>query len=239
MQESKAKTILHYIESGTIIVLMLVLIAAVLRFYFQTLPIIHEETQNVGLVTVQNGAKTRALLDQLSKRLPEEQDKVGKVLDDTHQVLQDTHKVMQDTDTLIVKLGKNQDAISHQTVETLKALRAGINTTSEGVKSISDQTVKTEAALETTANAATQTAKSAAGTADAATDTAHSATTLVKAVTDPTVKSMQNVQAATGDFKDATADAKTWFHGLLHPKWPKAVWGEVKDFAAKTLGAWL
>ncbi len=221
-----------WVESAATTLLMVVLSALGVRVFFQTLPLLHAEAENISLVTVQNGAKTRMMLDQINRKLPEEQQKAGVVLDDTHQVLTDTDTTIRSINTLVKNLDKNQNELSGNAVIALNALKDGLTATAGSVKEIGDQTVKTEQAVASTADAATQTAKAATGTADASTKTAEAATTLVKDVHDPTVKAAQT-------FSDTVTEGQQFVHKLLHPRWPSVVFGEIKDFSAKVLGAWL
>ncbi len=221
-----------WVESMAVTLFMVVLSALGARVLFQTLPILHAEAENISLVTVQNGARTRMMLDQINKELPVEQRKVGVVLDDTHSVLTDTDTTVKSINTLVKHLDKNQDKLSGSAVDALNALKDGLTATAGSVKQIGDQTVKTEQAVASTADAATQTAKATTKTADASTKTAEATTTLVKGVQAPTIQAAQT-------FSDTLTEGQKYLHSMLHPKWPAMVFGEIKDFGARVLGAWL
>ena len=223
------------IESAAVTLFMAVLIALGIRVFFITLPRLDlemTEAQNMSLIAIQNGAVLRQILTKERTDLPVTQGKANAVLDQAG-------KTLADTDMLIAHIDKSQDGISLETVNALKALEAGITTTANSATMIGYQTVVSEKAIARTADAATLTAQAATKTADATTDTAQATAKLVKDSSDPVLKSEQNIQKATVDFADATSEAKQYLHKMLHPKWPKVIYGEVKDFSAKVLGAWL
>lgn len=225
-EERMAGKVGETIERCAMILMLLVFSALGVRVFFVTMPKLDgevDEARNLSLIAIQNGNNLKTITEREKTDIPATQGKLNKVLDDTHTLLQTTNKKIAELDT---------KGISGETVNALKALSDGLTTTASSVKQIGEQTIKSEQAIAQTADSATKTAQ-------ATTETAQASTTLVKGITQPVIKATQNVQAATGDVKDAAAEAKQWLHSALHPKWPKVVWGEVKDFAAKTLGAWL
>lgn len=106
----------------------------------------------------------------------------------------------------VVALTKNQNKITNSTVETL-------NATTESVKAVKPlvENLTVEAQdLQTT-------------------------TTSINAMMPSIQATTQNINVMSQNGKDATKDLKDYIHGILHPSWPKRIWGYSVDLAHAVL----
>jgi hypothetical protein len=214
------------IKSVLTSLLLIVLIGIGVRFYLITMPKMEleaDEANNLSLIAIQSAAQSRILLTHLNSSVPVTEAKVDTALGSANTTLLSINQ-------MVKHLDKNQDSISLETVNALKALEMGITVTANSIGNIGDQTVTTEQSIADTADATTDTAKSLTRAGNAVTDT----------VSDPAIhQTIANTRDALGNVKDATGDAKDWLHKWLHPKWPTTVYNEIKSWGAHIAAAFL
>lgn len=106
----------------------------------------------------------------------------------------------------VVSLTTNENEITKQTVETLKATTDSV----KAVKPLVDNLTLEAQSLQTTTNA-------------------------VNVMIPDIQETVKNVNAMSDSGKDAVKDLKDYIHGVLHPTWPKRLWGYSVDVAHAVL----
>jgi hypothetical protein len=121
---------------------------------------------------------------------------------------QNISATLSNVNNAVVAATANENEITKSTVETLNATTASVNALKPLVVSLDDEAKELKTAT----------------------------ASLNAVVTDPNITAaVANVNVMTKNGDDATKDLKDYIHGILHPSWPKRVWGYTVDVAHAVL----
>lgn len=147
----------------------------------------------------------------LQKDLPDTMKKINDSLDKLNDVLFSTQETVSGLNTTILQVQQDEHALLTQTgIDTHNIALAAtttVNTTNDTVRDIQPLIASTQTSIDSL-NKTTQ--------------------DLDGLILDPNIKStLANVTSTTNSVSGMASDTASYWHGLLHPSWPKRIWNAV------------
>lgn len=154
-------------------------------------------------------------------------------LDQLNDVIRDARMTVDHSDRLMTKQEKSIDQWNSQITATLGNVNTSVVALTSNENKITKSSVETLNATTESVKQIKPLIESLTAEASALQTTTQSINTLVS---DPNIKSaVANVNVMTKNGDDATKDLKDYIHGILHPSWPKRIWGYTVDVAHAVL----